>query len=161
MTTLVVIGILATMTFGVMGNIQRRTEHAKCVANLKNLYAAASLYVQDNSSWPQVDYRLIRDNEKAYAEAWVEKLQRYGLAHINWLCPTMQRELDNPDMTNKENFRVDYIASPFDDRPIAPFEYSNQPWFAERGDPHGEGNLIILTNGQVFSLRDLLKKGGQ
>ncbi len=156
MTVVVVISILAIMGVGVAKDIQRRAEHAKCAANLRSLYAAANVYVQDNSSWPQVDYRLLRDDETAYYKSWMQKLEKYGLAQINWLCPTIQREMGNPDMKDPQNLRIDYIASPFDDRPIAPFEYPHQPWFAERGDPHGKGNLIIMTNGQVVSLRELL-----
>ncbi len=158
MTVIVVISILIVMVFGVTTNFQRRADRANCVANLTNLYAAANVYIQHHGSWPQVDYKLLQTEERRYAEAWVDALKPCGTIHKNWLCPTIQRELGNPDMNNPKDMRIDYIANPFDDRMIAPFEFSNQPWFAERGDPHGEGNLVILTNGQILTLRDLIPK---
>ena len=158
MTTIAVIAILATLALGVVGNIRQRADKAKCVSNLKNLYTGAHLYVQQFGSWPQIDYHLLAEHEEKYAQGWIDALKPCGLSYVNWVCPTIQRELGDPDLTDSKNFRVDYIANPFDDRPIAPFEFPTQPWFAERGDPHGEGNLVILTNGQILSLRDLAKR---
>jgi prepilin-type N-terminal cleavage/methylation domain-containing protein len=155
MTVVVVLSILAVMVAGMIGGLQERAAHTRCVANLKNLYASTSLYIQERGSWPQVDFKLLQVDEKDYARAWIEALSPFGLAQINWICPSIQKGLDDPDLADPENLRVDYIANPFDSRPIAPYEFSTQPWFAERGDPHGKGNLVILTNGRILSLREL------
>ncbi len=157
MTVIVIISILSIMVFGISTDLRRRADRAGCVANLKNLYVATANYVQQQGHWPQVDYKLLQHQEKDYAKGWIKALNNYGAAHVNWLCPSIQKQLDNPDVSRPENMRIDYIASPFDDRLIAPYEFPKQPWFAERGNPHGGGNLLILTNGQILSLTEAVK----
>jgi len=158
MTVVVVISILTVMVLGVTANIRARADQSRCVINLKNLYAAASVHIQQYESWPQIDSKLIQGNDDKYAQAWIDALKPCGLSYVNWLCPTIQREMGDPDMTDPKNVRVDYIANPFDSRPVAPYEYSTQPWFAERGNLHGEGNLVILTNGQILPLNEIIKR---
>ncbi len=81
-----------------------------------------------------------------FADKWVAALKPYGLTEINWVCPTIQRELQNPDLTNHETARIDYRAMPFDTNPQTPFRWS-MPWFVESGDMHGNGNLMIFPDG--------------
>ena len=54
-----------------------------------------------------------------------------------------------------ENYRADYVAMPFDGKRITPSRWPNQPWFVERGNMHGNGNLLILANGSVTDLNSL------
>ena len=153
-TVLVVIAILAAMITGVTMEMRGRADRAKCVQNLKSLYTATANYLQQQGSWPQID----PSDQTLSAKAWVATLQPMGLAQINWICPTVQRVLNNPDFTKNENYRIDYIANPFDDKPMTPYLWQHHPWFVERGSVHGSGgNLMIWSNGQIVTLEEALQ----
>ena len=64
--------------------------------------------------------------------------------------------MHNPDLTKPENVRVDYMATSFDSKPTTPHQWPRQPWFAEIGDVHGHGNLIIFTDGSVSDLKTVV-----
>jgi len=154
-TVLVVIGILATLLLPAIENIRLRVEKVQCMSNLRNLYAAASGYVQQNGHWPQIDTHLLATDKKAYAAAWIAALQPMGLAPKNWICPTVQRTNNNPNYLQPNLARVDYIAMPFDNKESTPYRWPSQPWFVENGDVHGNGNLIIFTDGSIRELNEV------
>lgn len=156
MTVIVILGILVTMVFGVMADMQYRADRASCVANLKSLYTGAAVYLQQQGQWPQIDPQLVSGDDKAYANAWINALATSGVARTNWICPSVQRLMHSPDITQPDNVRVDYIATPFDTKEMTPYRWPKQPWFVERGSVHGGGNLIIWTNGQIVSLKEAL-----
>jgi len=150
----VVIGVLATLLIPVISTLRARAQRAQCTANLKSLYVATELFVQRNGSWPQI--RITGNDEaamQAYARAWIEALAPFGISQKSWICPTVQDLMRNPDLTRPENVRVDYIATNFDSKPTTPHQWPRQPWFAEVGDVHGHGNLIIFTDGSVSDLK--------
>jgi hypothetical protein len=66
--------------------------------------------------------------------------------------------LGNPDLSDPNNVRIDYAATTFDDKPLTPHQWPKQPWFAEGGDVHGHGNLIIFTDGSISDLRTVAGK---
>ena len=152
-TVIAVIAILATMVTGVTVEMRGRAEKVKCIQNLKNIYTGTANYLQQQGSWPQID----STSHLAYAKLWVATLKPMGLTEVNWICPTVQRVLNNPDLSTDENYRVDYIATPFDDKPMTPYLWQHQPWFVERGSVHGSGNLIIWANGQIVTLEEALQ----
>ena len=114
--------------------------------------AAAALYVQEKGGWPQV--AVDGAQPRRYAEDWIAALRPYGPDQRSWVCPTLQRALGAPDLSQPENTRVDYAATPFDDKPQTPFQFGSQPWFAETADAHGQGNLLIFANGRVLTLNE-------
>jgi prepilin-type N-terminal cleavage/methylation domain-containing protein len=149
----VVIGILATLLVPVISTMRARAQRAQCSANLRNLYVAAESYIQQNGSWPQIRMASDSDtNEQVYATAWIAALRPFGPTERTWICPTIQELLQNPDLSKPENVRVDYYAMPFDDKPTTPHQWPRQPWFLETGDVHGNGNLIIFTDGSISDL---------
>lgn len=153
MTVIVIVGILVTMLVPAVASMRGKAERASCANNLRGLYAGAHSYVQDHQSWPQVSTRDIRD--PGYALAWIQALEKYSISRKNWTCPSVQRTMGNPDIYDDRAARVDYFATPFDSKPMSPFRWPTQPWFIERGDVHGDGNLIIFTNGQLKSLTEV------
>lgn len=157
LTVIVILGIFATMIFGVMADIQYKADRAGCVANLKNLYTGAAVYVQQQGSWPQIDPRLSSSDSTAYAQQWIDALAQFGVGRTNWICPSVQRLLHNPDIKIHQNIRIDYMATPFDDKAITPYLWPKQPWFVERAAVHGGGNLIIWTNGQIVTLKEAMQ----
>ncbi len=157
---LVVVGILVTMLIPAFEQLKSRAERAGCVNNLKSLYVAANGYLQDQGHWPQISPTLIKGDPQEYARLWQSAFQGYGIAPKNWICPSVQRTLRNPDLTLPENRRVDYIATPFDDNPVSPRKFPTHPWFVERGDVHGDGNLVVFTNSQIKSLAEITRDAG-
>jgi prepilin-type N-terminal cleavage/methylation domain-containing protein len=153
-TVILIVGILAAMAAGIFSDARSRAEKAGCVSNLKNLYVGTAAYVQDQGHWPQVDPAQLQTADIEYAKAWMAALEKYGLKQPNWLCPSNQRLLNNPDMTNPKNIRIDYLATPFDEETMTPYKWPLQPWFIERGAVHPGGNLIIFTNGQISTLTE-------
>jgi len=134
-----------------------RAQKNGCTSNLQSLYAATSAYVNDYQSWPQVSTADISGT--TYAQAWITALGPYKISTYNWVCPSVQRLLNNPDLSQQANSRVDYYATPFDTNPSSPTRHSNQPWFIESANVHGDGNLMIMTNGTVQSLNQALIQG--
>ena len=160
-TVILVIGILAVLLIPVAGKMQARAQRVQCMTNLRSLYAAAELYVQQNGSWPQI--QLADDSDAAataYAKSWIDALTPYGPSQKTWICPTIQALMHSPDLSKPENMRVDYMATAFDDKPTTPHQWARQPWFAEIGDVHGNGNLIIFTDGSISDLKTIAGQAG-
>lgn len=155
----VIIGILSTMLLPVYSSYVQRVEQAKCRANLRNLYVAASGYLQANGSWPQIPSSLLISDSKKHARDWVEVLTPYGAPHTAWICPTTQRLSGTPTDSFRmpESFRIDYIPTAFNDNPASPRQFPRNPWFLERGNFHGHGNLIIFADGSTVSAGELMQ----
>lgn len=149
-TVIVIIAILSVMAAQAYSSLRGKAERASCVNNLTGLYAAASAYVTDQGQWPQISTRDV--HQPAYAEAWIAALSPYGISGKNWICNSVQYALKGHDYAAYP--RVDYLAMPFGPEPRAAYQWANQPWFVERGDMHGDGNLMVFTSGQVKSLQD-------
>lgn len=153
----VIIAVLAAITFPVLSSFRAHAQRVQCTANLRSLYVAAELYVQQNGSWPQIAIGESEDNDKDYATAWIAALKPFGVSEKTWICPTMQEQLKAPNYLQPEDVRIDYVATPFDDKPMSPHEWSTQPWFVEAGDLHGHGNLIVFTDGSASDLKTVAK----
>ena len=154
MTVMVIISILAVLSVQAFTFLIERAQRVSCTNNLKNLYAATTSYVQDYQSWPQISTANIRD--PSFPQAWISALSPYKIRPINWICPSIQRLLGNPDYTQTQNARIDYVATPYDSNPTSPSRYPTQPWFAETASVHGDGNLMIFANGQIKSLNQVV-----
>jgi type II secretory pathway pseudopilin PulG len=154
-TAIAVICILAILIFPAFAQIRGRIERVNCSNNLHQLYVGAAAYYQQNRHWPQINPALLGGANNAYDEAWIEVYLPFGIERATWICPTIQRSLGNPDFTKPQNYRADYIAMPYDSKPLTPTTWPSQPWFAERGNVHGTGNLVILANGSVTDLKSM------
>ena len=156
--TIVIIAILTGLVIAAIGMMRARAQRITCMANLRSLSTAANVYVQQHGRWPQIPVGTADDATEAYAEAWITALAPFGPTRQTWICPRIQNLLQNPDYSKPENARVDYIATPFDDKPTSPMEWPRQPWFVEAGDVHGNGNLIIFTDGSISDLATVMQE---
>jgi prepilin-type N-terminal cleavage/methylation domain-containing protein len=157
-TVVLVVAILAVMMLPVLQHVQARAARSKCIDNMRGLHVAADLYVQEHHSWPQIKNDGV--SRTTIATAWIARLQPYGLDQINWICPTMQTLLGNPDLSNSNNVRIDYTATVFDSNPQTPFRWAKQPWFVENGNMHGNGNLIVFPDGHVQEMNEFIAAQG-
>ena len=154
---LVIVGILMTLLMPVYGHMRERAQKVQCMANLRGLYVGTETYLQRNGSWPQIFLKNY-GSPPDYANAWVAALAPFGIERSTWICPTIQELLHNPDYKNSASARLDYISTGFDDKPTSPHQWPRQPWFIESGDVHGNGNLIIFTDGSIAETKDVLPK---
>lgn len=154
-TVVLIIGILIAMILPGFAYLQSRAERSNCLQNLRNIYVSTTVYLQDHGSWPQIDPGLL--NTPEYPDAWVKALEPYNLSTKNWVCPSVQRAMHDPDLTKRATKRIDYLGTPFGSERNLPYKYPRQPWFIERGDMHGDGQLILFPDGTVQSLKEVLR----
>ena len=155
---LVIIGILATMLIPVYAGMRARAQRVQCVANLHSLYLAADVYLQRNGNWPQIIHGTSDTSEADFANAWIDALSPFGPTRQTWICPTIQEIRQNPDYLLPQDARLDYFPMAFDDKPTTPHQWPRQPWFIETASVHGNGNIIIFTDGSVGQSNDLVPK---
>ena len=151
-----IIGILIVLIIAAIGMMRSRAQRITCMANLRSLSTAANLHLQEHGSWPQIPVGDANTATEEYSEAWITALAQFGPTRKTWICPRIQNLLNNPDYSSPETARIDYIATPFDDKPTSPHEWPRQPWFVETGDVHGNGNLIIFTDGSISDLNTVV-----
>lgn len=157
-TAVVIIAILSLLVYGAIGYMRGRARRAQCMANLRALHVAAEHYREQHGSWPQIRRRDYPDPE-AHANAWIDAFAPYGVQRSTWICPGMQEMVREEDYTKAENARLDYVAMPFDDKPLTPHQWERQPWFIEVGDVHGSGNLMIFPDGSISDLKSVAGGG--
>lgn len=152
-TVIVVIVILATMAIGSYSSIRDRARRAGCSNNLTGLHVAVASYLSDHDwVWPQVSTDSPTD--PAFAQAWIGYLKPYKMQPVNWCCPAIQAAIGlDPNLYP----RLDYFPTPFDATPRIAFKYATQPWFVERADIHGDGNMLIYASGEIKSLDDVYR----
>lgn len=155
-----IVAILAILAIPLFSSMRARAQRVQCTVNLKNLGVGANLYVQQNGVWPQIQPTAGGDAPETYANAWIAALEPFSVPRKTWICPTIQAKLENPDYSTPENARVDYFATTFDDKPNSPHEWPRQPWFIETGNVHGNGNLILFTDGSISDLNTVVQSAG-
>ena len=152
---IVIIAILATLLVPVISKLRARAQRTmrreppQSICRSRPLRAAKRKLAADTSQ--HVGHRIGR-----VCEGLDRRPFTFGVGAKVWICPTIQNLLRNPDYLEPANVRIDYMPMPFDDKPTTPHEWPRQPWFAERGDVHGSGNLIIFTDGSISDLKGVL-----
>jgi len=92
-----VVAILATIAIPVTSQFRARAQRVQCTTNLRNLYVAADLYVQQNETWPQVDESDDDENSPMdFGNNWIALLKPFGVSEKTWICPTIQELLKTP-----------------------------------------------------------------
>jgi len=156
-----IVAILAVLAVPIVSNFRQRAQRVQCTANLKNLGVGANLYLQQNNDiWPQIPPPAAGGASEDYANAWFAALEPFSVTRKTWICPTIQSGLDNPDYSTPDVARIDYFATTFDDKPGTSHEWPKQPWFIETGNVHGNGNLILFTDGSISDLNTVVQSAG-
>lgn len=158
MTVIVIIAILSVLVYGAVGYMRGRARRGQCMANLRALHVAAEAYRDQHGSWPQIRRKDYPDPH-AYAQAWIDAFSTYGVERSTWICPSVQELVEEKDYWTPATARIDYVAMPFDDKPITPHQWARQPWFVEIGNVHGSGNLMIFPDGSISDLNSVAGEG--
>ena len=156
-----IVAILAVLAVPIISNLRKRAQRVQCTVNLKNLGIGANLYLQQNNEiWPQIRPTATGSASEDYANAWIAALEPFNVPRKTWICPTIQNGLDSPDYSTADVARIDYFATTFDDKPGTAHEWPKQPWFIETGSVHGNGNLILFTDGSITDLNTVVQSAG-
>ena len=164
---LAVLAILVTLAAPLAGRFRTRTQGLQCAANLKGLGVGAAAYLTDhNDIWPQIasDTSLSpaagkQSGESQSAARWIEALAPYGIAEKTWRCPAIEAKIATHGKSEALKMkRLDYLPTQFGPQPGSARLWPSHPWFIERSPNHGLGPKILLTDGRVVSMEDLLKE---
>lgn len=171
-TAIVIIGILATLSFPVYTSFRGRAEALQCASNMKGLGLGVQAYMSDHMTnegglWPQIspssDDNASKDgsapaseNQSKLAERWITVLGQYGIAEKTWRCPSVEKQmkrLGQPAALEKK--RIDYIPTHFSAEPGSADRWKKHPWFVERSALHGSGPNILFADGSISNLSEL------
>lgn len=150
-----ILGILASLLFvGYQKNINR-FEKPACVANLTGLYRVLLNYQTDNDGrWPQLPANIAMGSVEEQ-DFWISTCKAYDFNEKNWRCPTAQR-LMRSKSDEVHVSKIHYLPTLFDSdkNRMSPMEWRH-PWAVEIGDMHGEGNLMIFSNGKIRTYKEV------
>ena len=148
-----IIAILATLTVQGYSKVAASVAKGKCISNLRNLHVSFATYVQDNGYWPQQP-----DFESAYSQQyqdwWLTTMDPYTKSREIWKCPLLKK-YGAYDSKGKK-LEIHYTPTRFDARPTTPYRWEKQPWLIEVSNIHGNGPLLLMPDGSVRNLTDLV-----
>ena len=146
MLSILLIAILTASAFALTKGLRNKAEQARCIANMKSIFAALAAYTNDYKHWPQPPAGSLADEDKFW-DFWFEALDEYDIDEDTWMCPTYKR-LSHKEGSDKR--RSSYMPAGFDGKsPATPYRWANQPWLMEIGDHHGKGPFVLRPDGSV------------
>jgi len=154
LAAIALLGVLATLVVINFQPFLQKTSQIRCMSNMRALHPAFSAYIQDVGHWPQPpDYEMEMDQN--YEDWWLTTMDPYvGGAREIWLCPVLKSaRLADAD---GRLLKMHYIPTQFDANPISPTRWPTQPWLVEVANAHGNGALILFTDGSIKSLNSIL-----
>jgi len=146
---LVIVALLATISFPLYGTLRVKAGLAGCLSNMRIIGLGLSGYMQDNNMvWPQMPKGGFGGNDEALSKWWRDTLQPYGVAEKHWICPSDYQRVD--EQTKKQPFNSSYGVCQFDDLPNTPFRWK-QPWVMEHSGFHGltRGPNQLMPDGTI------------
>jgi prepilin-type N-terminal cleavage/methylation domain-containing protein len=156
LAVVLIVGILAAMTFSLGPVLLRAFEKTRCMANLKSLHFCLGASLADLGHWPQLPEGVSIDSEEE-DEWWRKTLKPYGMTEKAWYCPTLLRSAKerNIEQSMRGNH---YVPALFDNKPMTPTKWDGMPWAMEIGNNHGSGLLIVNKNGEVMGYEEFKKR---
>lgn len=148
----VIVALLATISFPLFGHLRAKAQNVSCVGNLRILYVGASTYLLDNDMiWPQMPEEIdVSSSEEPMWEWWLEALRPYGVSKQHWICAAEQASYAQK-FSESSDYYGSYIPTSYEATPNVAYMWSNQPWFIERGQFHGKdhGPNIVMPDGSI------------
>ena len=71
-----------------------------------------------------------------------------------WKCPLLKK-YGAYDSEGKK-LEIHYTPTRFDARPTTPYRWEKQPWLIEVSNIHGNGPLLLMPDGSIRNLTDLV-----
>ncbi len=147
----VIIAILATLSFPLFGFLREKARDVSCKASLRVLWVGANNYLMDNDYvWPQMlNEPDLSESEEPLWKWWYETLKPYGVSKHHWICASENASAEQKYSATSEYYGS-YIPTKFEATRNVAFHWP-QPWFIERGEFHGPGHgpNIVMPDGTV------------
>jgi type II secretory pathway pseudopilin PulG len=148
-----IIAILGALAIQGYSKIGASVAKAKCIGNLRNLHVSFAAYVQDNGHWPQQpDFS--GASSQQYQDWWLKTMDPYTQSREVWKCPLLKKL--GAFGSEGKKLEIHYTPTRFDARPTTPFRWEKQPWLIEVSNIHGNGPLLLMPDGSVRNLTDLV-----
>lgn len=120
LTVIAIVGILAAIIIPVVGNVRQKARGAQCMANLRSLHTAASLYAADWKHWPTYNFEHGTNGSLAGTHRFFIPFLK-----LNYL-PSRMETRDGVAYQIGEAF----LCPANEDNPGAPYNYiSPRAWF--------------------------------
>ena len=152
LVVLVIIGLLAALSFPLAGYFKARAAYAGCVHSLTSIHGGFSTYLGDHQAvWPQPPKELERQGVQGdmLAQFWYDALKDYGISKRTWICPADDdyRNINEAD----EHYQSTYTVTEFDEQPNRAYQWVAQPWVVESGELHGKGSgpNVMYPDGRI------------
>ena len=149
-----IIAILATLTVQGYSKIAASVAKGKCIANLRNLHVAFATYIQDNGYWPQQP-----DFESAYSQQYQDWwLNDDGSLHEipRSLEVSASEEIRRLRLRGQKSWKFTTRRRGLMRGPRRLIAGQKQPWLIEVSSIHGNGPLLLMPDGSVRNLTDLV-----
>ncbi|MDF1751710.1 MAG: hypothetical protein P1U89_02925 [Verrucomicrobiales bacterium] len=131
---------------------QEKAKKVTCISKMKAIHGAFAAAITDQGEWPQIptneEGELPDWDQKDYFQFWIQEMEKYGLSHNSWVCPSDEDAIRQMRTEGTENFVGSYIPSWFSGGSNTPFKW-NQPWVVERAGFHGGGHHVVMPDGSV------------
>jgi prepilin-type N-terminal cleavage/methylation domain-containing protein len=148
-----IIAVLAALAIQGYSKITASIAKGKCITNLRNLHVAFATYVQDNGYWPQQpDFS--GNYSQEYQDWWLRTMEPYTPSREVWKCPLLKKH--GAYGAAGKRLEMHYVPTRFDARPTTPYRWEKQPWLIEVSNIHGNGPLLLMPDGSVRNLTDLV-----
>jgi prepilin-type N-terminal cleavage/methylation domain-containing protein len=148
-----IVAILAALAIQGYSKVTASVAKARCISNLRNLHVSFATYIQDNGYWPQQpDFSSAHSQE--YQDWWLTTMDPYTKSREVWKCPLLKKF--GAYGSGGKKLEIHYKPTRFDARPTTPYRWAKQPWLIEVSSIHGNGPLLLMPDGSVRSLTDLV-----
>lgn len=148
----IIIGLLATLSFPLYSYFKAKAAYVVCISNLTSIHAGLSARLTDNQMiWPQVPEDVEREGAQGdmLAKFWYETLKDYGIPKKTWIC-SADEHIEMLELGD-EVFESTYSVTEFDEQPNRAYQWVAQPWVVESGELHGQGlgPNVLYPDGRI------------
>jgi prepilin-type N-terminal cleavage/methylation domain-containing protein len=153
LVSVAIIAILTALAIQGYSKIAASVAKGRCIGNLRNLHVSFATYIQDNGHWPQQpDFSSA--NSQEYQDWWLTTMDPYTQSREVWKCPLLKKY--GAYGSGGSKLEIHYTPTRFDARPSTPYRWEKQPWLIEVSSIHGNGPLLLMPDGSIRNLTDLV-----
>lgn len=153
LVAIAIIAILAGLAIQGYSKVSASVSKGKCFANLRSLHVSFAAYIQDIGHWPQQpDFPTAYSQQ--YQDWWLKTMEPYTQSREVWKCPLLKKFGAYDSQGSK--LEIHYTPTRFDARPTTPYRWAKQPWLIEVSNIHGNGPLLLMPDGSIRNLTDLV-----
>jgi Tfp pilus assembly protein FimT len=144
-----IVGILLALLLPAAAKILPKADEIVCISHLHNLWLAFSPCATDPAGWPQLP-KDVTPGTIQEQQWWLDySSNNLGLSKSDWTCPTIARAALHASAQNQGPL-ISYLPTLFDSKVGTANRWPTMPWFSEIGNIHGQGNLVVRTDGAIL-----------